>query len=163
MSDANVPYGVNCLTNGQGLSELGSLTLNLQTEISRVGKHWPGYAFYFVWLGLCCIPFALSGWIGRNRLLFIAIMASIFPLWFIGSDYGRWVHIAVMMMTLSWLMTAKNMESNVEGRGSLATIGLVIWATCWSFSFWAHPFLVGGFWNVLDLSGVLNNFKQYLP
>lgn len=62
------------------------------------------FELYFVLLMLGLVPFFLNGWLRSNVILIITLFISIVPLFFIGADYGRWIHIFGTFVTLSWLI-----------------------------------------------------------
>jgi len=161
LARAGIPYVVNCTRDGKGIDGLASLEQSWHYTTHQVLGDWPGYGFYLVWFALALVPFVASGWARRHRGFALVSVASVVPLFVIGTDYGRWIHLAVMCVTTYWFMTAAP-DRDEDARGAVEIVALVAWVTCWSVNFWRDPFLVGGFWNTLDLSGLLHHFHQYL-
>lgn len=163
LARSGIPYGVNCLPGGKGIGAIAWLELSWHSTAHQVAGNWPGYGFYLFWLVLALVPFLASGWIARNRALTALCLAVVLPLFVVGSDYGRWIHLAIMCVSLYWLGTAPSDERAGEPRGTLEMVALFAWVTCWSITFWRDPFMVGGLWNVLASSGLLHHFQQILP
>jgi hypothetical protein len=160
---AGIPYHVNCLPGGSGILGIAWLQLSWHDSAHQVAALWPGYGFYVVWLAIGLAPFVVSRWLPRHLVVTALAVGAVLPLFVVGSDYGRWVHLAVTCLTLYWLMTAEDQPDAGRPRGALELVTLAAWVTCWSVPYWKDPFLVGGFWNALDVSGMLHAFQQYVP
>jgi hypothetical protein len=161
LARAGIPYQVNCRPGGYGILGLAWLEFSWHHTFHEVQAYWPGYGFYVVWLALGLAPFVVSRWVPRHLALTALAVAGTIPLYVIGSDYGRWVRLAVMCVTLYWLMTAEDQEDAGAPRGALELVALFAWVTCWSVPYWRDAFMVGGFINAVGLSGLLVWFQQY--
>jgi hypothetical protein len=62
------------------------------------------FELYFVLLLLGFVPFFLNCWLRPNIVFTILLFISIVPLFVIGADYGRWIHIFGTFVTLAWLI-----------------------------------------------------------
>jgi hypothetical protein len=83
---------------GRGVTE----SLNL------VGQNLAVYSGYLVMLALAVLPIVLSPWLRRYWGWALAALLGIAPLFALGIDYGRWVHILVI--ELSICLIAANVE-----------------------------------------------------
>jgi len=162
LARAGIPYRVNCTPTGKGIDGLASLGQSWHYTVHEVLANWPGYGFFFVWFALALAPFLVSGWARRHGTFTLVAIACVVPLFVIGSDYGRWIHLSIMSLTFFWFMTAEPEPRADAPKGALEVLALSAWVTCWSLNYWKDPFMVGGLWNALDLSGLLRHFHQYL-
>lgn len=75
---------------GRGLSDsLASVTENLAV-----------HSGYLAIAALACLPIALSPWLRRYWPWALAAFVSILPLFVLGIDYGRWIHIVVVELSI---------------------------------------------------------------
>lgn len=107
------------------------------------------YGFYFAFLLLGLLPFVLNGWIKKQLRIILILFLSIFPLFIVGEDYGRWIHIFGTFVTLVWLVDQRKTfisslqlrAKTLAARGSLQFLLLsVIFTTAWRIPVaWGSP------------------------
>ena len=163
LAHAGVPYSIDCTRSGAGIDGLASLAQSWHDTVHEVAGNWPGYWPFFVLFAVALAPFLASGWASSQRRFVLVAIACVAPLFVIGTDYGRWIHLSIMSITFFWFMTTTREDAGTRPRGALELVALAAWATSWSLNFWRDPLLIGGFWNVLDQSGLLHLFHQYPP
>ncbi len=79
---------------------------NLDDSLQVVQQNLAVHSGYVAMAALAFLPIALSGWLRRYWPWVLAMVAGIAPLFVLGIDYGRWVHIlffeiAICMMVAS--------------------------------------------------------------
>lgn len=83
------------------------------------------FGFYFAFLLLGMLPFILNGWIKRELRIVLILFVSILPLFIVGEDYGRWIHIFATFVTLVWLVDQRKpyVSTNQLKTRAIATTG----------------------------------------
>jgi hypothetical protein len=62
------------------------------------------FFYYIPILMLSLLPFIWSRWILSNFFLTLFLFFSVFPVFLVGLDWGRWIHIFGTLVTLVWMM-----------------------------------------------------------
>lgn len=84
---------------GRGLNDsLASVTQNLAV-----------HSGYLVVLALAALPIALSPWLRIHWRWAIAALMGILPLFVLGIDYGRWIHILVIELSVCIAVAGKKL------------------------------------------------------
>ena len=99
------------------------------TQIVRVGRRFPAYALYGLSVLFASIPFALTPFARRHRRVLLLTIAPITPLFFIATDWGRWIMLATFMCT-ALVITGASREGLRPERVSALLI--VMFITAWS-------------------------------
>lgn len=69
------------------------------------------YAYYVPILLFSLLPFIVSGWLRNHKAITFILFCSTIPLYLLGEDYGRWIHIFGVFLTLAWLSTPTHLRS----------------------------------------------------
>lgn len=76
------------------------------------------YSYYFPILIFALLPFIWNGWIKQHPILNTYFFISVLPIFLIGLDWGRWIHILGTIITLAWIAEkSQNSEARHEHRG----------------------------------------------
>lgn len=95
--------------------------------LTRVAPTYIGYLFM---MALALLPIALSPWLRRYWLWALAALAGIAPLFVLGIDYGRWIHILVIELSICIAVSHREL---IESRlWNPLSVGLFV-------SMWALP------------------------
>ena len=62
------------------------------------------FGYYIPLLAFAIIPFIWNGWISRHPLISSGFFLSVLPIFLIGLDWGRWIHILGTLITLAWIV-----------------------------------------------------------
>ena len=84
------------------------------TDVEQILRHlWVGsnYGYYVPILLMTLIPFVISGWIQFHKGLSFILFCSTIPLYLLGEDYGRWIHIFSVFLTLAWLTNSDHLHT----------------------------------------------------
>ena len=73
---------------------------SLQDSLNLVAKDAPTYSGYLFMAALAVLPIALSPWLRRYWAWALAVAIGIAPLFVLGIDYGRWLHILVIELSI---------------------------------------------------------------
>ena|GEM_PF-693110 len=133
------------------LGAINNLSVGARVELSTVVHNFPYYSWYLLSATLALLPFVLSGWLRRNWNFFLTMTVCMIPLYLVGTDYGRWIHIWIMCMSFHWLLVDSS-ERDLQlprSKPALWFIGLFLWITAWSIPFTYMPFRVGGLLEIL--------------
>jgi hypothetical protein len=88
---------------GGAIAYLGVSTQGIQSQLFS-SDFFPGYFGYLPLLLLAIIPLATTFWFRMNYLWVFLIFSFSLPLYFVGLDYGRWIHVFIMQVTILILM-----------------------------------------------------------
>jgi hypothetical protein len=80
---------------------------DLDASFQMIDKYLAVHSGYLAMLALGVLPIALSGWLRRYWAWGLAALVGIAPLFVLGIDYGRWVHILVIELAIC--MIASNL------------------------------------------------------
>jgi len=150
-----------CRPSGKVFGEFTALTSTIHAQIHLVSLYLPRNWFYGFWLILALFPFMASGWLRRWWPFALGQFAVTIPLYVIGTDWGRWVHLFIISLTIMWLATISTTpKAELGPRGTIESAGLLAWTTCWGFSYYFYPFWIGGFFALLKSAGIMHFFKQ---
>ena len=122
-----------------------ALSDSLSSQVHQVGTNFPHYLLYVLTYALCLVPFALSGWLARHWRLFLIVVAASLPLYFIGTDYGRWIHTTIVLLTVHWLVLDERTEPPRDFVPFwVRDILLIPWFGAWSLPYFSIPIKFGG-------------------
>ena len=111
----------------------------------------PYIPLFLVCLLLSLLPFFCNDWLREKNSRILLIVGFIFmlPLFSIGVDWGRWIHIYIVLLSICLLFDATKQTIN---------FALISWPFLFLFiAFWALPM-----W-FYKPSGVLQSYGPYLP
>jgi hypothetical protein len=134
--DANTPAGLCTAVTDHGLSPqlctgaIAWMGRGVNESLQLVTTNLPVYSGYLFMLALAILPLALTPWLRRYWLWALAAAISIAPLFVLGIDYGRWIHILVMELTIC--MTVANKDLIASKLWNPLSVGLFV-------SVWAIP------------------------
>lgn len=127
-----------------------ALTKNLSYEAHLVWYNFPVYLLYILLFALCLVPFVLSGWVARHWRLLLVVFAASLPLYVIGSDYGRWIHTTIVLLTVHWLTLDERTEPPRDFAPFwVRDLLLIPWFGAWSLPFFSIPIRLGGLFSLL--------------
>ena len=72
------------------------------------------YGYYVPILLFSLLPFIVSGWLRNHKAITFILFCSTIPLYLFGEDYGRWIHIFGVFLTLAWLSSHSHLRSLKE-------------------------------------------------
>jgi len=125
-------FSANVVCAG-GIAALG---WTISYELSLVRSSFPAFYLYIPLLLAAVAPFILFPSIRRRPLPYIATFACVVPLFMVGSDYGRWIHIYVM--SLLFIMIAR--RESPTARFTWRPLGIAIPFIALAFIFlWSVP------------------------
>ncbi len=75
-----------------------------------IGSYPASFAYLLIGF-IALLPLFLSSWIAQNLLWFYFMVLGVLPLFLIGWDYGRWIFILTMEITICITLT-KNTFGN---------------------------------------------------
>ena len=92
--------------------------------------------YYFPIMAFALVPFIWNGWIKHHIVLFSYFSLSIFPMFLIGLDWGRWIHILGTMITLAWIVERRQdgealYESHVKRKSLIFAIFSMLFIAMW--------------------------------
>jgi hypothetical protein len=103
---------------------------SLQDSLDLVAKDAPTYSGYLVMAALAVLPIALSPWLRRYWAWALAAAIGIAPLFVLGIDYGRWLHILIIELSICIAVSHRDL---IESRlWNPLSVGLFV-------SLWAIP------------------------
>ena len=94
------------------------------------------FGYYFPIMVFALLPFIWNGWIKRHMILFTFFFFSVFPIFLIGLDWGRWIHIFGTIITLAWIVEKRldrDMlhQSDVKTKSLIFAIFTLLWIVLW--------------------------------
>ena len=99
---------------GYSIPFLASNTVEAYTYVLTQVSKRPYIPLYFICLLLSAIPFLLSSWVRlrSTQLLLVIGVVSFVPLFLTGIDWGRWIYVFVVLVTLClfWYATQKPIQ-----------------------------------------------------
>jgi len=132
-------------TNRLCTGAIFALSDSLSSQVHQVGTNFPHYLLYVLTYALCLVPFALSGWLARHWRLFLIVVAASLPLYFIGTDYGRWIHTTIVLLTIHWLVLDERTEPPRDFVPFwVRDLLLIPWFGAWSLPYFSIPIRFGG-------------------
>lgn len=109
--DASTPSKLCAAVTDRGLSSnlctgaIAWMGRDLDNSLQLVSQNLAVHSGYLIMLALGALPIALSPWLRRYWPWALAFLIGIAPLFALGIDYGRWVHIVIFELTIV-IMTA---------------------------------------------------------
>ena len=122
---------------------LAELSVTPHQQLSTLASFFPRYLWYGVFLLLALLPFALSGWFKENKRIALSVLASTSLLYFIGTDYGRWIHLQATCLAFLFLVR-NNSSSGVKIAWGLERVALTLWVVAWSVPYSFNPLIWQG-------------------
>lgn len=95
---------------GGAIMDLGQ---SLGYSLARVGLYFPLYLGYVPLAVVAALPLATTPWLRRNWRWALVSTVAVAPLFVIGIDYGRWLHLWFMMLAIC---VASAPRAQVESR-----------------------------------------------
>jgi len=101
------------------------------------------FGVYFLLLLLGLVPFVINGWLKQNLRVTILLFGSVAPLFLVGADYGRWVHIFGTLLTFMWVISQQiaiddGSTQSIRAVGTKRQINLLLLSVIYVFS-WRIP------------------------
>ena len=114
--------------------------------IGLVKNSYPLYLIYFVFLIIVFAPlFVLNPW-SYNGKPIVVVVTAFLPLFFLVSDYGRWISFA--SISILFLLLASNNNLNMDKH--ISPIVAVVYLVSWGLPHWVNP---QGPWPLLGFFG----------
>jgi hypothetical protein len=104
--DASTPGRLCAAVVDQGLSPnlctgaIAWMGRSLDASLQLVDENLAVHSGYLVMLALAVLPVALSPWLRRYWKWALACAVGIAPLFVLGIDYGRWIHILIVEVSI---------------------------------------------------------------
>ena len=104
--DANTPGQLCTAVVEQGLGTnlctgaIAWMGRGLNESLQLVNQNLDVHSGYLVMLALAVLPVALSPWLRRYWVWALAAVIGIAPLFVLGIDYGRWIHILIVALAI---------------------------------------------------------------
>ena len=94
------------------------------------------FGYYFPIMVLALAPFIWNGWIKRHILLFSYFSISVFPIFLIGLDWGRWIHILGTIITLAWILEKRQssemlFENYIKRNSTIFVVTSLLYIVMW--------------------------------
>ena len=102
---------------------------SINSSINRIFEDSDYILVFGVYFIFGLLPFYFDGWIKQNYKLFILILLSMFPLFLIAIDWGRWLHILILSLTAIYFTT--NTETSIKSLNLSNLILLLLYSTLW--------------------------------
>jgi hypothetical protein len=103
-----------------------SLTITTIQAIKLVLQTYPLYLGYLPLLLLSLLPIITTNWFKSNKTFVFICILTTSPLFIVATDYGRWIFILVMQLTIC-LMSRKSVESS----GGWTALSCVLFICLW--------------------------------
>jgi len=143
--NSSVSKSVCDLVSENGLSvkencngAISALSLSLNDALSHFKSDYPGYLLYFVLLIVACIPIFTSSWLRANLIWAILIFFGVSPLFFVAWDYGRWIFIFIVSITIC--MATSNETRPTQ---SWSLLQALVFTCFWGVSHGGNPITNG--------------------
>jgi len=119
--------------------------------VYRVISEQPYISLYMICFTLGMLPFVLTNWLAltSTRLLMIVGMTGLLPLFLTGIDWGRWIHIFLVLTTLCFFWYGTQTSIKLKQ--------IPTWAVLIFISIWTLPAII------LRPEGFLTQKIDFLP
>lgn len=132
--DATTIAGVYAALESEGLlspafngSAVESLAWTNETVRQLLQRAFPA-AWAFVPLGtLALLPVITNPWSSRNCKWALACAVGILPLFFVAVDYGRFIHLLVMELSLCIVATGRTPDGGLQWRALPTVLYISVW------------------------------------
>jgi len=108
------------------ISYLGVSTQHIQSQLFS-SDYFPRYFGYLPLLLLAFIPIATTFWFRKNYLWVFLIFSFSLPLYFVGLDYGRWIHIFIMQVTILIIFKGLELKNNSLWNPASVIFFVILW------------------------------------
>ena len=111
---------------------------------------WPLYVGYLFFIPLALLPYLVSAWFRQtlSRWLVVFSVVCVAPLFFIVTDYGRWIFI--LATSLMFCMTSDRPQQDCHSR-LWGPLGAILYVSLWGLPHWLSPLTGVGGWPRLGL------------
>lgn len=117
---------------------IASLGSSLSEALAFTRAFFPVYWGYLPLLLLALLPLVASKWVRQQRLLVAASVVAIAPLFFVGVDYGRWISMFVIAISICRIALGPRQED--EGEASLwAPLASSLYVVLWGIPYAVVP------------------------
>jgi len=89
---------LNTETNCSGAVEMIGKSLSEATN--QLNANLPENLLFLIFLIVAIIPILSTDWAAKNKFLIVLTISSISPLFFIAWDYGRWLFLIIIIMSI---------------------------------------------------------------
>jgi hypothetical protein len=117
-------------------SSISSMGWPASLQLSKVFAHIQVHSVYLIFFALALLPIYLSSWWKQNWPFFLAVLVCVSPAFMIATDYGRWVSIIIMCLTLTIMSHSE--EYKVHSFFNNRIVGLIYicsWGMPWYADF----------------------------
>jgi hypothetical protein len=160
--NTNTPGELCAAVTNHGLSDqlctgaIAWMGRGVDDSLREVSANLAVYSGYLVMLALAVLPIVLSPWLRRYWPWALAAAISIVPLFVLGIDYGRWIYILTMELTICMMVAGEEMITSKLWNP--LSVGMFV--TLWAMPHAAPtPFYVAG-WPFKGLLASLINSLQ---
>jgi hypothetical protein len=102
---------------GRGLSD------GLQLVEQNLAVH----SGYLAMLALAALPIAFSPWLRRHWPWVVAMVLGILPLFVLGIDYGRWIHILFLEIAICMMVASRDLVTSTHWTGLSTVLYISLW------------------------------------
>jgi hypothetical protein len=106
------------------ISALGTPTQEIHSQLL---SYFPAYFGYLPLLLLAIIPILTTSWFRKNKLWVLLIFSFSLPLYFFGYDYGRWIHMFIVQITILIIFKGIELEKNFVWNSAAVTFFVTLW------------------------------------
>ena len=117
---------------------------------------WPLYVGYLFFIPLALLPYLVSDWFRKalSKWLVLASLICVAPLFFIVTDYGRWIFI--LATALMFCITCDHPQQDCHSR-LWGPLGAILYVSLWGLPHWLSPLTGVGEWPRLGLAATLGD------
>jgi hypothetical protein len=105
------------------------LGMSFSSMLSTLSSSYPIYLFYFVFLLIAVIPLSVISSDKLSGLWILTIFAGTLPLYFIAWDYGRWIFIFIVEITIFLSITKVRVRNKAIFNSRSTSIYLLLWGS----------------------------------
>ena len=89
-----------CGSEGTGGGGIEAIGWTSERAVNDVLVSFPLYVGYLPFVVLALVPVLVSRWFRSNWMWGVLVIVAVLPLFAVVTDYGRWVHIIVIALTI---------------------------------------------------------------
>jgi hypothetical protein len=131
--DAETPVRLCRAVTDHGLSPnlctgaIAWMGRDLQQSFQAVQQNLAVHSGYLAMAALAALPIVFTGWLRRYWPWVVAMTIGIAPLFALGIDYGRWIHILFFEITICMTVAASELLESAHWTGLSTLLYVGLW------------------------------------